>query len=77
MAADDRLAAAYAEVKRQAAEIASLKVARDGFLNGKGAVEKLLRKEQSLTKRLRADLEKANAKIEDLKERIAIMREKD
>lgn len=31
MAADDKLAAAHAEIKRQAAEIASLKISRDGF----------------------------------------------
>lgn len=33
MAADDKLAAAHIEIKRQAAEIASLKLARDGFQN--------------------------------------------
>jgi len=33
MAADDKLAAAHAEIKRQAAEIASLKLSRDGYLN--------------------------------------------
>lgn len=33
MASDDRLAASYAEMKRQAAEIASLKLSRDGFQN--------------------------------------------
>lgn len=33
MAADDKLAAAHAEIKRQAAEIASLKLSRNGFQN--------------------------------------------
>jgi len=33
MAADDKLAAAHAEIKRQAAEIATLKLSRNGFQN--------------------------------------------
>lgn len=33
MAADDKLAAAHKEIKRQAAEIASLKLSRDGYQN--------------------------------------------
>lgn len=33
MAADDKLAAAHTEIKRQAAEIASLKLSRNGFQN--------------------------------------------
>src|SRR5690606_27582365 len=58
MAADDTLAAAHEEIKRQAAEIATLKLARDGYLNGKSAVVKLLKAEQRKTKKLGAMLDK-------------------
>lgn len=55
MAADDKLAAAHKEIKRQAAEIASLKLSRDGYQNrctevierlkaAQRAIEKLERK---------------------------------
>lgn len=73
MKADDRLAAAQKEIKRQAAEIASLKIARDGYLNGKGAVEKMLKAEQRKSEKLSKLLDKANAELEKLRERIAIM----
>jgi hypothetical protein len=57
MRSDDRLAAAYAEIKRQAAEIATLKISRDGYMNGKEAVTKLLKAAQrqiaALEKKLR------------------------
>lgn len=46
MQADDKLAAAHAEIKRQAAEIATLKISRDGYMRGKEAVTKLLKAEQ-------------------------------
>jgi len=52
MAADDKLAAAHAEIKRQAAEIAALKIARDGFMNGKTELSRLLKKEQARNERL-------------------------
>lgn len=73
MNADDKLAAAHAEIKRQASEIASLKIARDGYLNGKAAVSKLLRKEQSKNAHLSRSLDKAKAEADALRERIAIM----
>lgn len=73
MAADDKLAAAHAEIKRQSAEIAALKVSRDGYLNGKAAVTKLLKKEQRRAEQLSRQLDKANADLEKLRERIAIM----
>lgn len=73
MAADDKLAAAVAEIKRQAAEIAVLKQSRDGYMNGKAAITKLLRAEQRKADRLTRDLAKAQAEIEKLRERIAIM----
>jgi hypothetical protein len=52
MQADDKLAAAYAEIKRQAAEIAVLKLSRDGYMNGKAAVTKLLKACQRKVERL-------------------------
>lgn len=56
MSADDKLAAAYAEIKRQAAEIATLKVSRDGYMNGKAEVVELLKKEQRKVARLEKEL---------------------
>jgi hypothetical protein len=47
MQADDKLAAAYAEIKRQAAEIATLKISRDGYMNRANELTRLLKKEQS------------------------------
>jgi hypothetical protein len=75
MKADDKLAAAQSEIKRQAAEIASLKVSRDGYLNGKDAVTKLLKKEQRRAEQLSRALDKAKADLEKMRERIAIMEE--
>lgn len=73
MQADDRLAAAHAEIKRQAAEIASLKLARDGFMNGKAAITRLLGQEQRKVERLEKKLKAADAELEALRERVAIM----
>lgn len=56
MAADDKLAAAHAEIKRQAAEIASLKLSRDGFMNGRTEALRLLKKVQSKNLRLEKEL---------------------
>lgn len=56
MEADDKLAAAHAEIKRQAAEIAALRVSRDGYMNGKLAVTKMLKAEQRKVERLTAEL---------------------
>jgi hypothetical protein len=65
MAADDKLAAAHAEIKRQAAEIAVLKVSRDGFMNGKTQVVKMLKAEQNKVARLRKELEAARKEARD------------
>ena len=46
MKADDKLAAAHAEIKRQASEIATLKISRDGYMNGKKEITRLLEAEQ-------------------------------
>jgi flagellar biosynthesis/type III secretory pathway protein FliH len=75
MAADDKLAAAHAEIKRQAAEIGMLTFSRDGYLNGKAGVTRLLKKEQRKTEQLSKQLDKARAEIDKLRERVAIMEE--
>jgi uncharacterized small protein (DUF1192 family) len=46
MQSDDRLAAAYAEIKRLTAELAVVKLSRDGYMRGKEAVTKLLKTAQ-------------------------------
>lgn len=75
MLADDKLTAAHDELKRQAAEIATLKISRDGFMNGKVAVTKMLKAEQRKTERLTRELATAQNNIEALRERTAIMQE--
>jgi hypothetical protein len=62
MESDDKLAAARAEIKRQAAEIATLRVSRDGYMNGKLAVTKMLKTEQRKVERLTAELDKLRGK---------------
>jgi hypothetical protein len=53
MEADDRLSAARAEIKRQAAEIAVLKLARDGYMNERLEAIRLCKKLQRECDRLR------------------------
>jgi hypothetical protein len=72
MGADDKLAAAHTEIKRQAAEIAALKVSRDGFQNGKAEIVRLLQAEQRKTARLEKQIQKLESENERLTERIAI-----
>jgi hypothetical protein len=71
MKSDDRLAAAYEEIKRQAAEIGALKISRDGFMNGKGEMVRLLKKEQSKSQRLTKENERLTRENEQLKKRAA------
>jgi len=73
MQADDKLAAAYAEITRQASEIAQLKISRDGFISGKDAMTVLVKKEQKKVERLERENKKLRDELESLKERIAIM----
>lgn len=54
--ADDVTAGYHAELKRQAAEIAVLKVTRDGYMRGKEAVTKMLQAEQRKTARLEKEI---------------------
>lgn len=72
MGADDKLVAAHAEIKRQAAEIAALKTSRDGFQNGKAEIVRLLQAEQRKTARLEKQIQKLESENERLTERIAI-----
>ena len=57
MGANDKLAAAHAEIKRQAAEIAQLTMSRDGYMNGRSEMLKLLKKVQSKNLRLEKEIE--------------------
>jgi hypothetical protein len=75
MASDDRLTAAHAEIKRLTTENAGLRLARDGYMNGKQTITKMLKTEQSKVTRLKKDLKKAADEIESLRERVAIMSE--
>lgn len=50
--ADDKLATAYAEIKRLNAELAVVKVARDGYMDGKAELSKLLKRANSKIDRL-------------------------
>jgi hypothetical protein len=63
MEADDKLAAAHIEIKRQAAEIAVLKINRDGYMGGQGAAVRLLKAEQSKTRRLLREIDSLRARL--------------
>lgn len=52
LAADDKLAAAHVEIKRQAAEIASLRISRDGYMNQCGELVRRLKAAQRQIARL-------------------------
>lgn len=64
---------ALTEIKRLTAELTVVKLARDGFMNGKAAVTKLLRAEQRKTERLEKENAKLARELENLRERIATM----
>ena len=66
MQSDDKLAAAQAQLKQQAALISTLEATRDGYMRGKDAVTKLLQAEQ----RKVAKLEKENKSLRD---RLAVL----
>lgn len=70
--ADDVTAGYHDELKRQATELAAVKLSRDGYMDGKAAITKLLQAEQrknaKLTKRIQ-ELEKEN---KALRERLGI-----
>lgn len=70
---DDQLAEALAQLKQQSALIATLETTRDGYMRGKDAVTQLLKVEQAKVSRLEKKLKAAEAEIEKLRERIAIM----
>lgn len=70
MEADDRLSAAHAEIKRQAAEIAALKGSRDHFQNKGAAAERLLQAEQSKIRSLGRKLDAARAQVDEMRQRI-------
>lgn len=57
------------------AQVKTLTLSRNGFMNGKTEITRLLKKEQSRTARLEREIERLKADIEALRERIAIMEE--
>jgi hypothetical protein len=61
MEADDKLSAARSEIKRQAAEIAVLKLSRDGYMNERVEAIRLCKKLQRDNDRLRKQCEKQAA----------------
>jgi ParB/Sulfiredoxin domain len=63
--------AGASELKRQAAEIASLKTSRDEFMNGKAAMTKLLQAEQRKVERLGKKVKALEAENESLRKRLA------
>ena len=73
MAADDKLTAAHAQLKQQAALIGTLETTRDGFMRGKEAVTKLLQAEQRKTAKLEKEVARLREENESLRERVAIM----
>lgn len=73
MRADDKLAAAHIEIKRQAAEIAILKSSRDHYQTEGGAAVRILKSRDRQIKDLKEDLAKARAENESFRERISIM----
>lgn len=73
MASDDRLSTAHAEIKRLATENAVLRFSRDGYMNGKQVVSRMLKSEQRKVDRLSKDLSAARDEIEALRERVSIM----
>jgi hypothetical protein len=73
MGSDDKLAAASAQLKQQAALIGTLETTRDGYMRGKEAVTKMLQAEQRKTAKLEKELTKLREENETLRERVAIM----
>jgi hypothetical protein len=64
---------AFTEIKRLTAELAVVKMTRDGYMNGKAAMTKLLQDEQRKTARLERKLKDAENELEKLRERVAMM----
>lgn len=64
---------AFTEIKRLTAELAVVKITRDGYMNGKAAMTKLLQEEQRKTARLERKLKDAESELEKLRERVAMM----
>lgn len=72
---DDRLGEAMTQVKQQSKLIAVISLTRDGFMNGKEQITRLLKAEQNKNAKLQREIEKLKNEIESLKERIAIREE--
>lgn len=72
MAAVERIlgGAGVAELDRLTAEVATLKASRDGFMNGKAQVERLLRAEQAKVRRLGVKLDVVRGEVEELRQKL-------
>jgi hypothetical protein len=73
MGADDKLAAAHIEIRRQAEEIAVLKLSRDQYMNGQGEAVRRFKAAQRRLEQREKDIKRLAAELEKLRERIAIM----
>ncbi len=73
MAADDRVAEAFAQIKQQSKLLATVMLTRDGYMRGKDEITSLLRKEQNKVAKLERENKKLRDELEGLRERIAIM----
>ncbi len=71
--ADDKLAAAHAQLKQQSHLIGTLESTRDGFMRGKERITEMLATEQRKTAKLERENKKLREENESLRERIAIM----
>jgi hypothetical protein len=73
MRADDKLAAAHVEIKRQGAEIATLKSSRDHYQSETGAAVRIVKARDRQIQKLERELASSREENEALRERIAIM----
>ena len=69
---DDVMKEARAQIEQQAALIATLTLARNGFQNARTEILRLLKREQRKTARLEKQIKAAEAEIETLRERVAL-----
>lgn len=64
---------AMAEIKRLTAELASVKLSRDGYMDGKATITKMLKSEQRKTAKLEKRVKELERENQSLRERVAIM----
>lgn len=67
---------AVAEIRRLTAELSVVKLSRDGYMNGKDAITRMLKAEQRKTERLERQLTAKDTEIQRLKNEIDRLRER-